>query len=121
MPPIQDLPVLDVTVVQSLRELGGEDDPNLFRDLIELFVTDARANVDRLRDAFERQDVNAVYRVAHAIKSSAANVGAARMSKLCFEIEKLGREGVLAGAGELVTQVRQQFEEVSAALRAVEG
>lgn len=112
----EELPVLDPSVVRSLKELGGDDDPGLFDELVDLFVTDARSNVEKLVQALDQRDAQALSRVAHTMKSSSANVGASRMSKLCFEIEKIGRAGSIDGAGELVALAREQFDQVCAAL-----
>lgn len=118
VPPSQ---VLDLNVVQSLRELGGDDDPGLFDEVVELFLADANVNVAKLADAFAAGDANALQRIAHSLKSSAANVGAMHLSKLCFELEKLGRAGTCEGAGPLVEQLRTHFLDVSAALAAMRG
>ena len=113
--------VLDMHVVQALRELGGDDDPGLFDEVVELFLTDTKNNVAKLVAAFESRDAHALQRVAHTMKSSSANVGALRLSKLCFEIEKLGRAGSCEGAQGLVEDTAKHFDEVSAALAALRG
>ncbi len=114
-----DTPMLDLDVVQALKELGGTDDPNLFNELVDLFVADASSNVSKLSSALEMHDVQTFQRVAHTLKSSSANVGAMRMSKLSFELEKLGRAGSLDGADALVLRMKREFDEVSAALTAL--
>lgn len=118
---VPDSNVLDMNVVQALRDLGGDDDPNLFDEVVELFLTDTKKNVDKLVAALDGRDAPALHRVAHTMKSSSANVGAMHLSKLCFEIEKLGRAGTCDGAQSLVDEARRHFEEVSAALTAVRG
>jgi HPt (histidine-containing phosphotransfer) domain-containing protein len=118
---IPDTPVLDLNVIQSLKDLGGDDDPGLFQEVVELFLADTRTNVAKLEQALAARDPQCMHRVAHSMKSSSANVGAMRMSKLCFEIEKLGRAGATAGAEELVREICRQFDEVSAALAAMKG
>ena len=113
--------ILDMHVVQALRELGGDDEPGLFDEVVELFLTDTKNSVAKLVAAFEAGDAQAMQRVAHTMKSSSANVGAMRMSKLCFELEKLGRAGSCEGAQALVEETCKHFEEVSAALAAMKG
>jgi HPt (histidine-containing phosphotransfer) domain-containing protein len=113
--------VLDMSVVQALRELGGDDDPNLFDEVVELFLTDTKRNVEKLVVALCGRDAQALHRIAHTMKSSSANVGAMHLSKLCFEIEKLGRAGTCDGAQALVDEVGRHFEDVSAALAAARG
>ena len=116
-----DSNILDMHVVEALRELGGADDPGLFDEVVELFLTDAKANVDKLVQALAARDAKTLHHVAHAMKSSSANVGAMRLSKLCFEIEKLGRAGTCDGAEGLVSETKRHFDEVGAALDALRG
>jgi HPt (histidine-containing phosphotransfer) domain-containing protein len=116
-----DSNVLDMHVVQALRELGGDDDPGLFDEVVELFLTDSKSNVGKLVAALAQRDAATMQRIAHTMKSSSANVGAMRLSKLCFEIEKLGRAGTCEGAQALVGEAAKHFEEVSAALSALRG
>ncbi|MCK6447697.1 MAG: Hpt domain-containing protein [Planctomycetes bacterium] len=118
VPPSQ---VLDLNVVQALRDLGGDDEPGLFDEVVELFLTDAQTNVSKLSAAFAASDAKELQRVAHSLKSSAANVGAMHLSKLSFEVEKLGRAGTCEGAGPWVEQIRTHFQDVSAALAAMRG
>ena len=101
--------VLDMHVVQALRELGGDDDPGLFDEVVELFLTDTKNNVAKLVAAFESRDAHALQRVAHTMKSSSAHVGAVRLSKLCFEIEKLWRPRSFEGAHGLYQEPATHF------------
>jgi len=109
--------VLDQEVLASLRELGGEDDPGLFVELVNMFLEDTPERMRALADAMEHGDPTALERSAHALKSSAANLGALDLSKLFREIESAGREGDLGRAAPLVAQMRPEFERVQAALK----
>ena len=111
-------PVIDASVLEMLKLLGGDDEPQLFVELIDLFITDAKQLVDALQRALETGDVKLLERTAHTLKSSCANVGAMQMSKLCFELEQLGRAAKLDGAQELVNQALAQYERVELALTA---
>lgn len=116
---VPDPCVLDLHVVQALRELGGDDEPGLFGEVVELFLNETRSNVTKLAEALASRDAGALQRVAHSMKSSSANVGALRLSKLCFELESLGRAGTCDGAQALIAEIRQHFDEVGAALAAL--
>jgi signal transduction histidine kinase/DNA-binding response OmpR family regulator/HPt (histidine-containing phosphotransfer) domain-containing protein len=110
-------PVLDQGVIASLRELGGEDDPGLFIELVNLFLSDTPERLRALSEAMERHDPTALERAAHALKSSAANLGALELSALFRDIEAAGREKNLSRAAPLVARTRPEFERVEAALR----
>jgi len=105
-------PVLDLEVVESLRALDEEGGPSLFLELIDLFVEDAAAQLRTMQGALESGDVKALERAAHTLKSSSANIGACRMSEICFELEKLGRSGTLQGAETLIASTGEAYSEV---------
>jgi two-component system sensor histidine kinase/response regulator len=109
-------PVLDATVIASLRELGGSDDPELLAELVRLFLADVPERLRLLGEAVERSDPRILEREAHALKSSAANLGALGLSALFREIESAGRAKDLARAESLVARSRGEFERVEAAL-----
>ena len=114
-------PVLDQGVIASLRELGGEDDPGLFIELVNLFLSDTPERLHALSEAMEQRDPTALERAAHALKSSSANLGALELSALFRDIEAAGREKDLSRAAPLVARTRPEFARVEAALRSEMG
>jgi CheY-like chemotaxis protein len=113
--------VLDHGVIASLRELGGEDDPGLFIELVNLFLSDTPERLQALSEAMERRDPTALERAAHALKSSSANLGALELSALFRDIEAAGRDKDLSRAAPLVARTRPEFARVEAALRSEVG
>jgi CheY-like chemotaxis protein len=101
---------VDRTVLLGLREfqVPGEEDP--VAELIGLFLRDAPARVAGIRAALEAGDAQAVERVAHALKGSAATLGAYALGDLCAQLEDLADTGTLAGAAEVVEAVAAAFE-----------
>ena len=55
--------------------------------LAEIFMRDTAKRLEELRDAVGRADAPAVTHIAHAIKGSAANLGAQTMVPICTAIE----------------------------------
>ncbi|MFT5461274.1 MAG: two-component system sensor histidine kinase/response regulator [Planctomycetota bacterium] len=110
--------ILDLEVIESLKELGGEDDPGLFAELVELFLEDTPARMADLGLALESGDATQMEHAAHALKSSSANLGALTLSETFRQIEMSGREGNVEGASGLITNSNEQFEAVRAALQA---
>jgi len=109
--------VLDRSVIASLRELGGDDDPGLFAELVDLFLSDTPERMRQLESALEQSDPSALERAAHALKSSSANLGAMGLSALFRDIETAGREKDLDRAASLVQRSSQEFARVKDALR----
>ncbi|NOT31462.1 MAG: response regulator [Planctomycetes bacterium] len=114
-------PILDRGVIAALRELGGDDDPGLFTELVGMFLTDTPERMHALSEAMEKRDPTALERAAHALKSSSANLGALELSVLFREIEAAGREKDLSRARTLVARTQPEFAKVEAALRSEMG
>lgn len=107
-------PVLDADTLSALVELGGDDDPGLLQELVELFVDDAGRRVKGILVALDRGDVETVARAAHALKSAAANLGAFGFSSACRELETQARQGLTID--ESARRVTGMFPEVASAL-----
>jgi len=109
---------VDPEVLESLRELGGEDDPGLFLELIELFLEDTPQRMKQVEEALARDDADGLGAAAHALKSSCANLGALKLSELFKEIEFAGKESDLERARPLVNLSSEEYGRVEQELRA---
>jgi HPt (histidine-containing phosphotransfer) domain-containing protein len=89
----------DPDVLAGLRELGNA---NLLAELVELFVDDAQSRIPARRDAFEKDDAEAVERIAHTLKGSCGNMGALRMAEICENLQEVGHSGDLSRASVLI-------------------
>jgi two-component system sensor histidine kinase RpfC len=106
-------PVLDVQVIERLATWGGRD---LVSKLIDLFQEDAPAKLEVALTAMADGDVRGVERASHALKSSAANLGASRLHYLAAEIEELASRGDPASLDPLVARLESTFDEAVEAL-----
>jgi HPt (histidine-containing phosphotransfer) domain-containing protein len=83
--------VLDASVIQSLRELGGEEDPGLLLELIDLYLCDAPQRMGEIEQGLAQGDWKLLERAAHTLKSASANIGALGLSAICKELEANAR------------------------------
>ena len=109
--------ILDKETLAVLRELGGEDDPELFNELITIFLDDTPTRITEILAAMEEGDAKRLEHAAHALKSSAANLGAMKLSELFRELEYAGKGDDLAAAQPLVERMKADYPKVEAALR----
>ncbi len=82
--------VIDQATIQGIRKLQKPGRPDLLKELISLFIKSNDENMKVLRASVENEDFGTVVHIAHTIKSSAANLGALKLSQCCFELEKIG-------------------------------
>ena len=114
-----DLPdggVLDAAMVDDLQKLlvHGHLDID---DIVERFIAGAPAKLDAIGSAAAAGDADAAMRVAHELAGSSATLGALAFGKRCSFLEASARAGDLATIAETIPAVRQDFDEVRAALR----
>ena len=107
---------LDMNVIASLKELGGADDPSLLTDLIEAFLSDSPARLASIEAASANGEGEALSAAAHGLKSSAANMGALRLSELCRQLEQAGHDAQL---DDVPTQTEELKHEYSLAVKAL--
>jgi HPt (histidine-containing phosphotransfer) domain-containing protein len=104
--------VLDPACVAELVDSGV---PGLVEELATLFGEDAPRSVAGLRAAAERGDAPELARVAHALKGSAATLGARALASTCAGLEAEGHAGRTDVGARLVSLQR----EVDAVVRAL--
>ena len=112
---------LDLSVIESLRELGGSDEPGLVLEIIGMFLEDAPARLREIEVACATNDVKLLERASHSLKSASANVGAMQLSSVCRRLEELARTNTTQGVADLVPESRRAWERVAAELRAIEA
>jgi HPt (histidine-containing phosphotransfer) domain-containing protein len=78
---------IDLSVLEGLKELSGDDGGEFLVTLIELFLTSTPKKVQKMKEALGRNDAKTVSFEAHSLKSSAASLGALAVSKIATEIE----------------------------------
>jgi PAS domain S-box-containing protein len=109
---------MDPVVLDSLRELGGDD---ILAELAKLFLEDAEPRLAALGDAVKAGDARTVEQVAHVLKGSSGNMGARRMSGLAAELQDIGASGDLSKAPESLRSLEAEFARVRPALAALAG
>jgi HPt (histidine-containing phosphotransfer) domain-containing protein len=118
-PPLRALPPpLDEEVLNDLRQIVVSDQPNLLAELIASFEIEAPVLINRLHAGLDQGEVRMVREAAHSLKGSTGNLGALHLYTLLDRMEKLGKDGQLTSAAELMPQVEHEYVRVTQALRA---
>jgi HPt (histidine-containing phosphotransfer) domain-containing protein len=106
-------------VVESLRQLQGDDDPEFLRELVDTFIEETTEQLTNLERAIGQQNSDILHKIAHALKSSSANVGAIQVSRLSKELEEMGRTGRIEGADQKLEAIKYEYERAQTALKQV--
>ncbi|MDR6674142.1 ATP-binding protein [Xanthomonas sp. 1678] len=111
--PPTPLPVLDIAVLDELRELAGSATT---AQIVELFLGDAPQLIQRLEQAAVTPQLEPLRDAAHTLKSSAANVGALALSAAALRIEAGVRAHQLERPAVAVALVIAEFARARLAL-----
>jgi signal transduction histidine kinase/CheY-like chemotaxis protein len=103
-------PCLDNTILENLKALGGEDNPEFFLAVLDQFLSDLPRHLTDIKQAVERQDSEALVKTAHACKGSSRSIGATSLAEMSFALELLGRQGTMADATAKFEQWLQEQE-----------
>jgi PAS domain S-box-containing protein len=107
---------IDDRALQTLKELVGDDDPEIFLEVLESYLNELPQLITKIETAIARDDAELLYHSAHTLKSTSATLGANGLSTSCKQLEKMGRSGSTEAAGALWSQVQVQARQVRAEL-----
>jgi signal transduction histidine kinase/CheY-like chemotaxis protein/HPt (histidine-containing phosphotransfer) domain-containing protein len=97
----RQIEILDPRVVADLRSLNRPDEPDFYRQLVEIYLVDSRQVMQRIRSGVDSGDWAALQKAVHSLKGISANLGAGRLANLCGQIENQLRAGELLVNGWL--------------------
>ena len=109
--------VLDMSVVEELLSLVDDGDPELFIDLIQMFLDDGPCKVRAITEGLEEGDLDKVERAAHSLKGSSGNLGAILLQETCDRMQLASRKGQVDAVRLLTPAVTANYAAAETALR----
>lgn len=109
-------PTFDPATLLALHEDLGAD-AEVTSDIVQTFLRSADDLVAEARAALDKKDARVVLRVAHTLRSSAATLGATRLSALARAAEARMRDGGALDAAE-VEAIAAELQRAKAAIAA---
>jgi len=106
---------LDLGMVRQLVSLDGEDD-DFIQEVMIGYVEQLKDSVKSLREALDREDIEAVRLTAHSIKGASKQIGASRVGELLGAIE---REDCGETAKLVLEQIDDEVPRVEQAVQAL--
>ncbi len=95
----------NAAALAELRDLGGDE---LVAELIDIFASHAPGLVSSARAGYQSGDAAAVSAALHSLKSSSAQLGAARVSELCASGERQAKMD-LPGVGAVIGEIEREL------------
>ncbi len=85
---LEDLP-LDYAILDGIRELQGENEPDVLSELIGMYQENSMALIGRVRQAMNEHNYVDLRKSVHSLKGSSSTLGAHRLSEYCNEVLRL--------------------------------
>ncbi len=120
-PPLAAATPLDMAIVEKIRRIPGENGSSLLRQVVSRFATNAASLMTDMRAKAKNSDPDAVWRVAHSLRSSSASIGAYRVSQSCAQIEALARENGILPAETVLAALDSELKAVTEKLNELAG
>ena len=105
---------IDYQVIEKLRRLETEENPNFLLELLEIFLQDVEENLDLLDIAIKEQNQQNIQFIAHKLKGYCGNFGVVKMRNLCYGLE---RSNSFAETTDFLAELKREFLLVSATLK----
>jgi TMAO reductase system sensor TorS len=111
--------VLDVAVLAELREMDTPGTASVLRELLETFADHAPELIEEIHAGLAANAANRVTQAAHALKGSAAALGARRLAASAAQIERASRAGNLSRTAGAEHRLSAELDEACRALAEV--
>lgn len=108
--------VLDQQALNNIRALQRPGS-RVFEKVVGIYLKDCPSTIAELERALRAGDAARMSQLAHRLKSGSANLGATTLAGYLRDLEAIGRGGSCDGAEELLSQVKNEYTKVEAALR----
>ncbi len=119
VPVDDDVPVLNLQRLEQIRGMDSSGERKMLCKILNAFVQSAEHYMLELEKVIEDEDTAAVYRIAHSLKSSSANIGAESLSILFKQMEAYGKSGELISIRLLQNDLRYQYQRALAEIERV--
>ncbi len=113
--------IINMEVIETLRDLGGDEDPGLVVELIDLYLADAPERIREIQEALANDDFDLLERASHTLKSASANIGAMKLSSFCAELEVMARTKEVVESSTQSECSAQAFADVERVLTELKG
>ncbi len=109
-------------MINSTLDLNGalrniDNDMDLFRELVEAYISDTPTVLQHLRSALDQSDLQKALIKAHSLKGTTRTIGGVVLGNMAAAMEQLLCSGDLKRSSELMAGVEMEFKNLVSALQ----
>jgi len=107
---------LDLCCIDSIRMLDPHGRKRLLHTVVTKYIEEAPRLLADIRHAASVSDMEGLFKKAHYLKSSSANLGAVKLAEQCKTLESIGRNNSAMEDATLLTRLESELNAVSVVL-----
>jgi HPt (histidine-containing phosphotransfer) domain-containing protein len=112
---MKSVKTIDKTALVNLYNIGGKD---FLLRMIDNFIAQAPKRIEATRKSLETGDLKAIHLIAHSLKASSANLGAAKVQETAERLEEMASIGLKDHIGEALDILEKILDEALHSLQA---
>lgn len=105
---------LDKTALVNLYNIGGKD---FLLRMIDNYLHQSPTRIQNARKNLATGDLKALHLIAHSLKASSANLGAAKVQELSEKLEEMASIGLREHIPEAIERLEEVLAEANQCLR----
>jgi PAS domain S-box-containing protein len=102
-----DIPMFDMEVINSLKEMVGRD---MVISIFEDFEKEATEQIENTIEAYKQNDVITIQKELHTLKGNSGTIGLMKIHEVTKDIEVPAKTGNLEGFEEKAEILKSEFE-----------
>ncbi|SVB87395.1 uncharacterized protein METZ01_LOCUS240249, partial [marine metagenome] len=106
-------------VEAQLEQLRGNGQEDAFKEIISMYLAQTHEQLSQLKSAIAKENFKSIGAIAHQIKGSSANLGAARLSDECSCLEDNALSENLNESTALMEKIQGTFSRTEVQFRAL--
>ena len=117
MPPLEEL-MEDARIFdKKILMETFDNDEDLISEILDSFIAAVPRYLSELQKSMKENNCEAVFRMAHTIKGSSANIAAYGIREVALQIEMAGKNGEIEKAESHFEKLEEEFARLEAALK----
>lgn len=112
---MKSVKTIDKSALVNLYNIGGKE---FLLRMIDNFMAQSPKRIETARASLGNGDLKAIHLIAHSLKASAANLGAAKVQETAERIEEMASIGLKEHIGEALGILDAILEEAIRCLKA---
>lgn len=112
-----DESVIDEAVFEDIEAMSGDQAQGLIRNIVDLYLQKSPTLLQDIEQGMLQGDTDKLFKAAHALKSSSANVGAVKVSAIAKELERMAREDMLEQAKTELSRLVDSYSQAEQCLK----